>query len=102
MHNACIPGAAECDFDVCKNVLRSSLALPDPTLKYREGVRGQRKCKVNSCKADITECIFVHNACIPGAAECDFDVCKNILRSSLALPDPTLKYREGVRGQAHQ
>ena len=24
---ACIPGAAECDFDVCKNVLRSILRL---------------------------------------------------------------------------
>ena len=39
---------------------------------------------------DVTTCIFARNsrvlyACIPGAAECDFDVCKNLLRSILRL-----------------
>ena len=43
-----------------------------------------------SSKADVTTCIFARNsrtlnACIPGAAECDFDVCKNVLRSILRL-----------------
>ena len=48
----------------------------------------ERKCKVNSCKADVTTCIFARNSrglCIPGAAECDFDACKNVLRSILRL-----------------
>ena len=44
----------------------------------------------NCCKADVTVCIFAHNsrslyACIPGPAECDFDVSKNVLRSILRL-----------------
>ena len=50
----------------------------------------ERKYKVNSSKADLTTCIFARNshalyACILGATECDFDVCKNVLRSILRL-----------------
>ena len=46
--------------------------------------------RINSCKADVTTCIFVRDshalyASIPVAADCDFDVCKNVLRSILRL-----------------
>ena len=37
----------------------------------------------------VNICIYVHNIII-------------VIINTLVLPDPTIKYREGVRGQAHQ
>ena len=50
---------------------------------------------------NFTTCIFARNsralyACIPGAAECDFDVWKNVLRTILCL------YTRNFRGSTER
>ena len=50
----------------------------------------ERKYKVNSSKANLNSVLFCAQFAravrgIPGAAECDFDVCKNVLRNILRL-----------------